>query len=76
MGVPETGYGNTRIEIEISFPIEIGQRSSFASLDGQPGEQRDRLQAGGDESMFFIEKRFHSRLRRRVRFREHGHVSR
>ena len=55
--VAEAGDRHAGVQIEVGVAVEIGQRRSAAVLDGQLGEQRDRLQAGRDVLLFFVKQR-------------------
>ena len=75
MRVAETCDRHAGVQVQIRVSIEIGQRRSGSARNRQFREQRDRLQSGRDELMFFIEKRFGPRLRTRWSFTQHGHAS-
>ena len=74
MGVSEAGDGNAGIEIEIGAAIEVGQSRAAAARDGEFREQRDRLHAGRDEFLLFIEEVLRPRWRRSLGLSWHGHV--
>ena len=56
MRVAKTGDRYADIKIEIRIAIGIGDPAAFAFFNGQLGQERDRLIAGGDRKLFFVKK--------------------
>jgi hypothetical protein len=61
MRVAQAGHRHAGVQIDVRIAVEIDERRTLSPLDGELGEQRDRLQAGRDVALLFVKERFGSR---------------
>src|SRR5439155_1139040 len=55
--VSEAGNRHTGVQIEKRAAVEVDERRPAPALDRQLRQERDRLQAGGDERLFLVKQR-------------------